>query len=134
MKLVSACLLGVKCRYDGRDKKDDDVLSLSRKEVLVPICPEQLGGLPTPREEQRIINGDGDSVLKGRASVETISGIDVTENFIKGAKESLKIARLLHIKEAVLKSRSPSCGSEGVTTALFRRNGIEVKSEHNLNK
>ena len=104
---------------------------------MIPICPEQLGGLSTPREpsEQR-----GNKVI-------TKSGKDVTENFVKGAKEVLKLARLFGIKEAILKQRSPSCGygqiydgtfsgtvikGDGVTTALLKINGIKVISEEDL--
>jgi len=137
MKLCSACLLGVKCRYDGKCKPNEKVLALSKKEVLIPICPEQFGGLPTPREpsEQR-----GKEVI-------TKSGKSVTDNFQNGAEEVLKLAKLYNVKEVILKQRSPSCGSgqiydgtfsgtiiegDGVTTALLKRNGIKVISEEDL--
>ena len=135
--LCSACLLGIKCRYDGRSKQNEKIIKLSKKEIFVPICPEQLGGLPTPREpaEQR-----GNKVI-------TKSGKDVTQNFKRGAKQVLKLAKLLGIKEAILKQRSPSCGcgqicdgtfsnriikGNGVTTSLLKRNGIKVISEEDL--
>ena len=139
MKLCSTCLLGIKCRYDGRSKKDKRVIKLSRKEVLIPICPEQLGGLPTPREA---------SEQKG-GKVFTESGRDITKNFKKGAKEVLKIAKILGIKEAILKQKSPSCGcgkiydgsfsgrlikGNGVTTELLKKNGIKVITEEYLKK
>ena len=137
MRIVSACLLGIKCRYDGKSKSDEKVIRLSKKEILIPVCPEQLGGLSTPREpsEKR-----GNKVI-------TKSGKDVTENFVKGAEEVLKLAKLLNTKEAILKQRSPSCGcgqiydgtfshkfikGDGVTTALLKRNGIKVISEEDL--
>ena len=137
MRIVSACLFGVKCRYDGKSKSDEKVIRLSKKEILIPVCPEQLGGLSTPREpsEKR-----GNKVI-------TKSGKDVTENFVKGAEEVLKLAKLLNTKEAILKQRSPSCGcgqiydgtfshkfikGDGVTTALLKRNGIKVISEEDL--
>jgi len=137
MKLCSACLLGIKSRYDGKDKLDRKVIALSKKETLVPVCPEQLGGLPIPREPAE---------CKG-TKVFTKSGNDVTENFIKGAKEVLKLAKLFGIKEAIFKQKSPSCGCEkiydgsfsgkiikgdGITTALLKRNGIKVISEEEL--
>jgi len=137
MKLCSACLLGVKCRYDGKSKPNEKVLALSKKEVLIPICPEQFGGLPTPREP---------SEQRGKEVV-TKTGKSVTENFENGAKEVLKLAKLFNINETILKQRSPSCGSgqiydgtfsgtiingDGVTTALLKRNGIKVISEEDL--
>jgi len=137
MKLCSACLLGEKCRYDGTSKPNEKVIALSKKEKLIPVCPEQLGGLPTPREpaEQRA------------EKVFTISGKNVTLQFENGAKQVLKIAKQLGIKEAILKQRSPSCGSgkicdgtfsgkiirgDGVTTALLKKNRIKVVSEEDL--
>ena len=137
MKLCSACLLGIKCRYDGKSKSDEKVIELSKKEVLIPVCPEQLGGLPTPREP---------SEQKGN-NVITQSGKDVTESFLRGAEEVLKLAKLLNIKEGILKQKSPSCGcgkiydgtfsknlikGDGITTALLKRNGIKVITEENL--
>ncbi len=137
MKLCSACLLGINCRYDGKSKSNKKVIELLKKEVLIPICPEQLGGLSTPRKpaEQR------------ERKVFTESGEDITENFKKGAEETLKLAKLLNIKEAILKQKSPSCGcgqvhdgtfsgrvvkGDGVTTALLKKNKIRVISEKNL--
>jgi uncharacterized protein YbbK (DUF523 family) len=137
MKLCSACLLGVKCRYNGQDARNKKVMALLKKEILIPICPEQLGGLPTPREPAEIKGG----------KVITKSGKDVTDNFKRGAKEVLKIAKMFGIKEAVLKQGSPSCGcgriydgtfsgktikGDGVTTALLKRNGIRVITEEDL--
>jgi len=134
MRLVSACLLGVCCRYDGKCMLNGKVISLSKKEILIPICPEQLGGLSTPRTS---------SEQKGNR-VFTKTGIDVTKNFTRGAEEVLKIAKTMKIKEVILKQRSPSCGSgqiydgtfsgriikgDGVTTKLLKKNGIKVISE-----
>jgi len=147
MILCSACLLGIKCRYDARQKPNRKVLKLAKKKILIPICPEQLGGLETPREPAEIVGGEGKDVLEGKAKVITESGKDVTKNFILGAKEVLKIARILNIKKAILKQKSPSCGNgkiydgsfsrkvkkgDGVTTALLKKNGIEVISEKTL--
>ena len=137
MKLCSACLLGIKCRYDGKSKTDQKAVKLSKKEILIPVCPEQLGGLPTPRAPAE---------QKGRR-VFTESGKDVTKEFETGAEQVLKLAKLYGIKEAILKQRSPSCGSgqiydgtfsgkilkgDGVAVALLKRNGIKVSSEEDL--
>jgi uncharacterized protein YbbK (DUF523 family) len=130
-------LLGEKCRYDGGSKPNEKIIALSKKEKLVPVCPEQLGGLPTPREP---------SEQKAK-KVFSKSGKDVTAQFENGAKQVLKIAKQLDIKEAILKQRSPSCGAgqiydgtfsgkiirgDGVTTALLKKNGIKVSSEEDL--
>ena len=148
MKLCSACLLGIKCAWDGKDRyKNEKVIELSKKEILIPVCPEQLGGLPTPRIPQEIQGCSGEKVLDNKCKVKNKSGEDVTKQFIKGAKETLKIAKLLGIKEFIAKSKSPSCGcgktydgtfsgklidGDGVTTALLKRNGIKVISERDL--
>ena len=139
MRLCSACLLGVQCRYDGRSKPDRNVLKLAKKEALIPVCPEQLGGLPTPREASEITNG----------KVITCSGMDVTANFKRGAKAVLKLSKILNIKSALLKQRSASCGSgeiydggfsgkviagDGVTAALLKRNGIRVITEDKVGR
>ena len=137
MKVCSACLIGVKCRYNGKSKPNKNVIELAKKEFLIPVCPEQLGGLPTPREpsEQR-----GKRVL-------TITGKDVTENFDRGAKQVLSLAKFFGIREALLKQRSPSCGcghiydgtfsgkiiiGDGITAALLKRNKIKISSEEDL--
>lgn len=137
MKLCSACLLGVKCRYDGQSKSDKKVINLAKKDILIPVCPEQLGGLATPRKS---------SELKGE-KVFTKSGKDITQNLEKGAEEVLGLAKLFDIKEAIFKQKSPSCGcgqiydgtfsgriikGDGVTTALLKKNGIKVVSEKDL--
>jgi len=107
----------------------------------IPLCPEQLGGLPTPRPPAQIVGGDGCDVLAGRAWVRTGDGQDVTNAFIKGAREVLKVALLVRAERAILKDKSPSCGPEriyqrdglvpgmGVTAALLAQNGIPVESE-----
>jgi len=141
--IVSACLIGVKCRYDGSDALNDWVIELSNRFKLIPVCPEQLGGLPTPRKCCEIVGGDGFDVLKGNARVLSEDGIDLTERFLRGAYETLRIAKTLNVERAILKDLSPSCGVEciydgtfsgkvrrgvGVTTALLIMNGIEVGS------
>jgi len=148
VKLISACLLGIKCAWDGRDiYKSGKAIELSNSEMLVPVCPEQLGGLRTPRAPQEIQGGSGEDVLDGKRKVLNIDGEDVTQEFIKGAEETLKIAKLFHIQEFIGKARSPSCGcgqiydgtfsrqlidGDGVTAALLKRNGIRVITEEDL--
>lgn len=148
MRLCSACLLGIKCAWDGRDRyKNGKVIALSKKEKLVPVCPEQLGGLPTPRPPQEIRDGSGEDVLEGRARVLDKSGKDVTERFLKGARRVLDITKSSGATEFIGKQRSPSCGcgkiydgsfsgrlreGDGVTVALLKRNGIRVMSEEDI--
>ena len=106
--LVSSCLLGVMCRYDGGHSLAEEIASKVSQMHVIPICPEQLGGLPTPRPPSSIVNGDGDEVLRGRARVINDRGEDVTEAFVKGARETLALARLTGAKKALLKDKSPS--------------------------
>jgi len=136
--LVSACLLGEKCRYDGESSYNASIRMYENIFIFVPFCPEQLGGLPTPRPASNIINGDGVDVLRGKAKVVNIKGIDVTENFKKGAYASLELAKTLNISFAIVKDKSPSCGLRtpycehpsgwgmGVTAALFKLFGIKM--------
>jgi uncharacterized protein YbbK (DUF523 family) len=140
MKIVSGCLVGIDCRFDGKNRISTDLIEDFKKGELIPLCPEQLGGLPTPRPPSRIVNGNGYDVLDGRTRVVNLKGDDVTENFIKGATEVLKIKKILDVEEAVLESKSPSCGcgriydeisgelfeSCGVLTALLKRNGVRA--------
>lgn len=147
MKLISACLLGVKCRWNGEDNRNDRALKLIKEEILIPVCPEQLGGLSTPRARQEIQGGAGDDVLEKRARVINEEGDDVTEQFLKGAEETLKIAHFFQVKEFIGKSLSPSCsGSKiydgtfsggvkngrGVAAELLMRNGIKIKGEEDF--
>jgi uncharacterized protein YbbK (DUF523 family) len=148
MKLISACLLGINCTWSGDDKyKSDRAIELSRFETLIPVCPEQLGGLPTPRVPQEIQGGTGEDVLNDECRIRNKDGKDVTREFIRGAEETLKIARQLDIREFIGKSGSPSCGcgqiydgtfsgklvdGDGVTTTLLRRNGFKIIPEEEL--
>jgi len=128
--LVSGCLIGLSCRYDGRVKDYPDCRRELAGKIYVPVCPEQLGGLPTPREPADLAHGDGAAVLVGRARVVTRSGGDVTGNFLAGAEQVLRLARELRVVEVFLKSGSPSCGAGlvlGVTAALLRREGFVVR-------
>jgi len=136
--IVSACLLGLRTRYDGSAKKDEGMLKLALQRCLVPVCPEQLGGLPTPRPPSTFRGGDGDAVLDGTAKVINTDCCDVTREFINGAHAVLQIAHALGVREAYLKQRSPSCGrgrvkmngrmrdGNGVCAALLLRNGIRI--------
>ena len=132
--LISACLLGVPCRYDGQSKPWSFLELLTERFILIPVCPEQLGGLPTPRIPAE---RSGESVI-------TRDGRDVTENYLRGAQEALRIARITGCKTALLKAKSPSCGcgriydgthtgtlteGDGVTAELMKANGISVYTE-----
>jgi len=146
MKLCSACLLGLECRYDGKsnlEKASAELLREFRDGKIIPVCPEQLGGLSTPRGGARILSGRGEDVLDGKTKILTDDGEDVTRQYLKGAFEVLKIVKSLDIKEAILAQKSPSCGNgytqgglderknysgDGVTAALLKRNGISVES------
>lgn len=140
MIIVSACLAGCACRYDGANCADEGVTSLVERHRALPVCPEQLGGLPTPREPAEIQNGSGADVLKGKARVRDKKGRDVTRNFVKGAEEVLRLAELVGATEAILKAESPSCGSgticskgksvpgDGVTASLLKQHGISVRT------
>lgn len=135
--LISACLLGVQCRYDGESKPIMSSVALMEHCHLIPICPEQLGGLPTPRAP---------SERRGEAVVSK-AGADVTEAFVRGAQQALHLAKLYGCTAAVLKERSPSCGSgeiydgtfsgrltagDGVTAALLKANGVAVYGESEI--
>lgn len=131
--LVSSCLLGLNCRYDGGNNYSKEVEEFLKNYEVIPICPEIMGGLPTPRtpserQADRVINKEGK---------------DVTEQYEKGARECLFLAQKYDVKKALLKLRSPSCGSkeiydgtfshtiiegDGVAAELFKKNGIEVIS------
>ena len=142
--VVSTCLTGICCRYDGSHRLDERVLKLREKEKVIPLCPEQLGGLPIPRPPAEIVGGDGDDVLDGRAKVVDAEGKDVTPQFIEGAKKALKIIKESGAEKVIMKEKSPSCGvhkiyrngvivpGKGVLTALLFREGIEVISNEDL--
>jgi len=137
MKIVSACLAGIECNYKGESSPCEKVIELVKEGGAIPLCPEQLGGLPTPRP-----------AAEGRdGKVFTEEGEDVTKEFQRGAEEVLRIAEILDCEEAILKSKSPSCGSKrvydgtftgtlikgrGVTAELLEENGIDVKNEKEI--
>ena len=127
--LVSACLVGLCTRYDGKTKPNTECKKFLQGSIWIPVCPEQLGGLPTPRPAADIIGGDGRDVLQGKARVCTRSGEDVTALFLRGARETLELARLQDISGVCLKGRSPSCsvsGTIGVTAALLAEQGYRL--------
>ncbi|MBR3002184.1 MAG: DUF523 domain-containing protein [Clostridia bacterium] len=129
--LVSSCLLGLNCKYDGGNNYSNEIDDFLKNYDVIPICPEIMGGLPTPRVASERL---GDKVI-------TKNGKDVTEQYKKGAEEALFLAKKYNVKKALLKLRSPSCGSEkiydgtfthtvidgdGVTAELLKNNGIEI--------
>lgn len=137
--LISACLLGVPCRYDGAEKRNSAAVRLAEKYHLIPVCPEQMGGLATPRPAAEIRRG----------KVETCDGVNVTDAYSRGAEAALRLALLFHCETAVLKERSPSCGSgevhdgtfsggltagDGVTADLLKTHGIRVLGESQIEK
>lgn len=136
--LVSACLLGLATRYDGGSKTEARLVEYAKTHCVVPVCPEQLGGLPTPRPKSTLTGGDGAAVLKGKAKVLSETGREVTENFLRGAKQTAAVARLVGARFVILKEQSPSCGVMqvhvggnltdgcGVTTAVLKATGLEV--------
>lgn len=144
--VISACLVGVNCRLDaGHNARAP--LHVDGRFRLVPVCPEQLGGLPTPRPPAEIQGGAGDEVLDGLARVVTKDGEDVSARFLAGAEETTRIALLVGARQAVLKARSPSCGlgqtydgsfrhrlraGHGVTAARLLRAGVEIRTEEEL--
>lgn len=143
MKLVSMCLCGVNCKYSGGNNYDETVLKIVNEGDAIPVCPEIMGRLGTPRIPHEIVGGDGFDVLEGRAKVISKDGDDNTVAFIAGAEKVLEIAKKLNVKEVIFKSKSPSCGNGkiydgsfsgtlidgvGVTTALMIKNGIRVSS------
>ena len=136
MIAISACLLGINCRYNGSNSLRKTFLK--RKTFYLPLCPEQLGGMPTPRNPAEIQGLNGADVIEGKGRVIDNTGADVTDYFLKGAQEVLNIIRMFDIKRIYLKDGSPSCGVNiikkngnaaegmGVTTALISRENIEV--------
>jgi uncharacterized protein YbbK (DUF523 family) len=126
--IVSSCLIGLCTRYDGQSKPDIRCLDMLKNFHYIPVCPEQLSGLPTPRVPADL-TGSGEQVLAGSAAVITREGTDVTQQFIAGAKAVLQIAQAQNIRLALLKAKSPSCGLSpqvGVTAALLLQYGIQV--------
>ncbi|HNX74320.1 MAG TPA: DUF523 domain-containing protein [Candidatus Rifleibacterium sp.] len=146
--MISACLLGIQCSYKATASADflQGPLLLQQDFELVPVCPEQLGGMPTPRIPSELVSS-AKEVLAGRGRVLAKDGRDVTDCFIRGAGEVLRLARLFAVELVVLKTRSPSCGlksvydgtfsgklivGSGVTARLLLDNGFKVLDEQDL--
>ena len=147
MIIVSACLLGLNTKYDGNSNAHTLLQKYSSTGKFIPVCPEQLGGLPTPRSPMEIVAGTGQDVLTGQCAVQGEHGEVVTLQFTQGATEVLKIVRILKVSAAILKERSPSCGvkyiydgsfshrimsGQGVTAAILKEHNIPIYSEENL--
>lgn len=143
MKIVSACLLGVNCTWKGYGRPNRRLVQEFKKGDVFPVCPEVFGGLTIPRKAAKLHGGAGADVLDGKARVLGRDGSDLTKEFVKGAHTTLALAKAIGASEAILKSRSPSCGcgnvwaagckgglrkGDGVTAALLRRNGIKVSA------
>ena len=144
--LVSACLLGKACRYDGQSKETGRVQAWVERKIqggstIVAVCPEELGGLGTPRPPAQLMGGDGAAVLRGAAQVETETD-NVTGAYLAGAIRAADLGS--DATEAVLKARSPSCGcgevwkdgalspGDGVFAALLKSRGISVRNDEDL--
>ena len=147
MILVSSCLLDVHSKYDGTSNANALLMKYTHLGKYIPVCPEQLGGLPTPRSPVELAGGSGEDVLLKGGKAYDQQGRDVTAQFVRGAEEVLKISRAFPVTAAILKQRSPSCGSSliydgtfahrtkpgrGVTAALLDRYTIPVYSEEEL--
>lgn len=146
--IVSSCLLGIHAKYDGSvTNKNELLMKYAHLGQYIPFCPEQLGGLSTPRPPVEIIGGSGEDVLKEEAKAINSLGEDVSSQFRKGAEQSLYLTGIFPIKAAILKERSPSCGvykiydgsfnhvvreGKGVTAAIISARGIPVYSEEDL--
>lgn len=142
MFIISSCLAGISCRYDGESSENQYVIELVRQGKAMPVCPELLGGLPVPRVCCEIIEDE-----RGEQRIVSSEGRDFTREFALGAEKTLEIARIIGAKKAILKSKSPSCGcglvydgtfsgrlieGNGLTAELLMENGIEVITESDL--
>ncbi|MDD5618266.1 MAG: DUF523 domain-containing protein [Candidatus Omnitrophica bacterium] len=142
--IVSACLIGKACFYDGSSRCIPEIKDLFDRGLAIALCPEELSGFKAPRPAIEIFAGTGEDVLKGKAYVFNKEGKDVSINVIKGSKEFLNIAQENEIKKAILKARSPCCGrgsiydgtfsgklkkGNGVTAALLLRHNIDVVTD-----
>ena len=144
MYLVSACLIGINCRYDGKSSFSEEAARFLSDKRFVPTCPELLGGLGVPRRPCRFSGGDGQQVLAGSARVVDDTGNDLTDRFVTGAEQTLSIVLQWGVTRALLNERSPSCGVNevyigdektpgmGVTAALLKREGIVLISDEDI--
>lgn len=139
--LVSACLAGYNCRYNGRSSLDNRIIDMVQNGIAIPVCPEQLGGLPTPRPRCEIV------IQNNKLNIISSDGNDFTREFAAGAEKSLQLAQANNITKAILKSASPSCGygeiydgtfsgrkisGNGITAELLHKNGIKIFNEFNF--
>ena len=144
--IVSACLLGLKTRYDGETRGNDAVIDFLEKDnwLPIPVCPEQLGGLPTPRPDAEFKVGDGAALINGTGLLVNSMGADVGSAFLQGAEQTAAIARLCNCSIALLKERSPSCGvhniycngelinGSGVTATYLQQKGLRLFNEEDI--
>lgn len=146
MYLISACLCGINCKYNGLNNYNEICERLLKENKVIPICPEQLGGLSTPRMPCEL-QGTANEIIQGKNKVINKDGIDVTEMFLKGANEVLKISKMLNVNKVIFKEGSPSCGVNfvydgtfsgkkisgmGITSQLLNNAEIEIYSENDL--
>lgn len=144
MYLVSSCLAGVNCRYNGGNSENKVVVELVKEGLAIPICPEQLAGLPTPRPSCEIVIDD-----LGQSKVLSSNGEDFTKAFVEGAEKTLEIAKIIGVKKAILQSKSPTCGysciydgtfsgklikGNGLAAELLMNSGIEIYTEEDVEK
>ncbi len=143
MILVSACLTGTKCRYNGQDRANNIIVELKNKGKVLELCPEVIAGFQIPRVPCEILGGTGEDVLSGQAIVVNNLGEDITDKIVNGCKQALEKAKANNIKLAVMKSKSVCCGvgqiydgtfsnrlipGEGILTVLLKQQGIKVLS------
>ncbi|MBI2985508.1 MAG: DUF523 domain-containing protein [Deltaproteobacteria bacterium] len=142
--IVSACLVGRRCRYDGEDKSHSGVVRFLRRRKYLALCPEMLAGWKSPRPAVELRGGGAAQVSEGVARIKDARGRDRTETLIRGVHRALRRAVAFEAREAILKEKSPSCGvervyrdgrlgrGEGLFTYWLRKNGISVRSEEEL--
>ena len=145
--LVSACLAGRECTYQGTDRANEVVIRLVAEGRAVLVCPEEEAGLGTPRPEAEIQSGSGEDVLDDATGVKTIDGVDVTDEYLDGARIAVERAQATGCAAAILKARSPACGcgqvydgtfegrrrdGDGVAAAALRRHGVELFTDEEI--
>ena len=142
--VVSACLIGQRCRYNGEDKRHPGVIRFLRGKKYVALCPEMLAGWGSPRPAVQFHGGGASDVAQGKAKIKDERGMDRTESLMQGVSMALEQAQTLQAREAILKEKSPSCGvrrvyrdgkltrGEGLFTHGLRKKGVQVRSEESL--